>query len=75
MLFGLFSTFMSPLADREMIKSFANQAETIGIDSLWLGEHVVLFDEMEFPYPALPMARSRCLMVVACWILSQLLAF
>ena len=51
MRFGLFSTFMSPLADRAMIKEFAQNAEAVGIDSLWLGEHVVLFDEMEFPYP------------------------
>ena len=51
MKFGLFSTFMSPLADRAMIKDFAVQAEESGVDSLWLGEHVVLFDEMEFPYP------------------------
>lgn len=34
-----------------MIKDFAQQAEGVGVDSLWLGEHVVLFDEMEFPYP------------------------
>ena len=45
---------MSPMADRNMIKSFATQAEEIGVDSLWLGEHVVLFDEMEFPYPGAP---------------------
>ena len=38
MKFGLFSTFMSPLADRSMIKAFATQAEQIGVDSLWLGE-------------------------------------
>ena len=54
MKFGLFSTFMSPMADRNMIKSFAMQAEEIGVDSLWLGEHVVVFDEMEFPYPGSP---------------------
>lgn len=51
MQIGLFSTFMSPLADRAMIKDFAQQAEDIGVNSLWLGEHVVLFDEMAFPYP------------------------
>lgn len=51
MQIGLFSTFMSPLADRAMIKDFAQQAEDIGVNSLWLGEHVVLFDEMTFPYP------------------------
>lgn len=48
---GVFSTFMSPLASPQMIGDFATRAEGIGIESLWLGEHVVLFDEMEFPYP------------------------
>ena len=48
---GLFSTFMSPISDRAMLKDFAQQAEEIGIHSLWMGEHVVLFDETEHPYP------------------------
>ena len=51
MKIGLFATFMSPVATPQMIASFARDAESIGIESLWLGEHVVLFDEMEFPYP------------------------
>jgi probable F420-dependent oxidoreductase len=34
-----------------MIADFGRRAEKIGLDSIWLGEHVVLFDEMEFPYP------------------------
>lgn len=51
MKIGLFSTFMSPLADRQMIKDFAQRSEAIGIESLWMGEHVVLFEETEHPYP------------------------
>jgi len=51
MKIGLFSTFMSPTADAAMIKDLAQRAEEIGVDSLWVGEHVVLFDEMEVPYP------------------------
>lgn len=51
MKIGLFSTFMSPLADRTMIRDLAQRAEDIGIHSLWMGEHVVLFDETENPYP------------------------
>ena len=51
MKFGFFSTFMSPRADRHMIKDFAQRCEAIGIDSLWMGEHVVLFDETSNPYP------------------------
>ena len=51
MKIGLFSTFMSPRADRHLIKDIAQQAEAIGVESLWMGEHVVLFDETEHPYP------------------------
>jgi len=51
MKIGTFSTFMSPICTPEMIKDFAVQAENTGLDSLWLGEHVVLFDEMKNPYP------------------------
>ena len=51
MKFGLFSTFMSPRADRVMIKDFAQRCEGMGIESLWMGEHVVLFDKTENPYP------------------------
>jgi probable F420-dependent oxidoreductase len=51
MKIGIFATFMSPLATADMIRDFGRRAEAAGIDSLWMGEHVVLFDEMEFPYP------------------------
>ena len=51
MKIGLFATFMSPRADRALIKDFAQRAEDIGVESLWMGEHVVLFDETENPYP------------------------
>lgn len=48
---GLFSTFMSPLATPEMIADFATRCEGMGVDSLWMGEHVVLFDKTSNPYP------------------------
>ena len=51
MKIGLFATFMSPQSTPEMLGDFARRAEDTGIESLWLGEHVVLFDQMEFPYP------------------------
>ncbi|HIG44348.1 MAG: LLM class F420-dependent oxidoreductase [bacterium] len=51
MKIGLFATFMSPTCGSEMVAEFGSNAEEIGIESLWLGEHVVLFDKMEFPYP------------------------
>ncbi len=51
MKIGTFSTFMSPICSAEMIGNFARDAENVGLDSLWMGEHVVLFDKTEIPYP------------------------
>jgi len=47
----VFATFMSPLATPQLVAGLGSRLEQAGIDSLWMGEHVVLFDEMEFPYP------------------------
>ncbi len=52
MKIGVFGTFMSPLSTPDVIRETATRIEAAGIDSLWMGEHVVLFDEMEFGYPA-----------------------
>ncbi len=52
MKIGLFGTFMSPIATPETIGAIGRRVEAAGLDSLWMGEHVVLFDEMEFGYPA-----------------------
>jgi probable F420-dependent oxidoreductase len=51
MKIGVFATFMSPFGTAEMIMDFGRRIEAAGVESLWMGEHVVLFDEMEFPYP------------------------
>ena len=51
MKIGLFSTFMSPIADPDMIHTFAQNIEAMGVESLWMGEHVVLFDKTSNPYP------------------------
>ena len=51
MKIGVFATFMSPHATPQMITDFGRRAEAAGVESIWMGEHVVLFDEMEFPYP------------------------
>jgi len=51
MKLGVFATFMSPHATPAMIVDFAQRIEAVGVESLWMGEHVVLFDKMEFPYP------------------------
>ena len=52
MKIGIFGTFMSPLSTPDVIRDTVTRIEAAGIDSLWMGEHVVLFDEMEFGYPA-----------------------
>jgi len=51
MKIGIFVAFVSPLATPELILNFGRRAEEMGLDSIWMGEHVVLFDRMEFPYP------------------------
>jgi probable F420-dependent oxidoreductase len=52
MKIGVFGTFMSPICTPEVVQDVGRRLEAAGLDSLWMGEHVVLFDEMEFPYPA-----------------------
>ena len=51
MKIGVFATFMSPLATPQMIRDFGRRAEAIGLDSVWMGEHVALFDKNTFGYP------------------------
>lgn len=51
MKIGVFATFLSPLADPNVIRDFGRRAEAIGLDSIWMGEHVVLFDKNTFGYP------------------------
>lgn len=48
---GIFHSFMSPVSTVEVISEFGRRAENAGLDSIWLGEHVAVFDNMEFPYP------------------------
>jgi probable F420-dependent oxidoreductase len=48
---GVFATFMSPLATPGMIRDFGRRAEDIGLESIWMGEHVTLFDKNTFGYP------------------------
>lgn len=51
MQIGVFATFMSPRSMPEFVANLGRRVEQAGLDSLWMGEHVALFDEMEFPYP------------------------
>ena len=52
MKIGVFATFMSPLATPRMVREFGERAEAIGLDSIWMGEHVALFDRNTFGYPS-----------------------
>jgi probable F420-dependent oxidoreductase len=51
MKIGVFATFMSPLATPQMIRDFGHRAEDIGLESIWMGEHVTLFDKNTYGYP------------------------
>ena len=48
---GVFATFMSPQATPKMIKDFGRRAENAGLESIWMGEHVALFDKNTYGYP------------------------
>jgi len=51
MQIGLFLATTNPIATPEYITAFARAAEERGFDSLWVGEHVLLFDEYASQYP------------------------
>jgi probable F420-dependent oxidoreductase len=51
MKIGVFATFMSPNATPGMIRDFAKRSEDMGLESIWMGEHVALFDKNTFGYP------------------------
>ena len=51
---GLFGINMNYLAQPQRAKVVAQEAESLGFESLWTGEHVVLPDPREAPSPADP---------------------
>ncbi|MEM7078140.1 MAG: LLM class F420-dependent oxidoreductase [Pseudomonadota bacterium] len=51
---GLFGINMNFLSDPKWSADLAQHAESLGFDSLWTGEHVVLPDPRETPSPAAP---------------------
>ncbi len=51
MKLGLLAPLISPNATPEYLTTYATVAEECGFHSLWLAEHVVLFDEYEPNYP------------------------
>lgn len=48
---GISVPSINPLASPGFLERFARHAEDAGFESLWVGEHVVLFDEYDSPYP------------------------
>ena len=57
MRIGLFLPLTNPLATPEYIETFAQAAEERGFATLWVAEHVVLFDEYQSRYPYSPSGK------------------
>ena len=51
MKLGLFLPFATPVADAAFVRAAGTAAEEAGFDSIWVAEHVVLFDEYASKYP------------------------
>ncbi len=51
MKIGTIAPLISPIATPEYLETFARVAEECGFHSIWLAEHVVLFDECDSKYP------------------------
>ena len=54
MKIGAVASFFAPVVPPERLISLASAMDENSLDSLWFGEHVMLFDEMEFGYPGSP---------------------
>ncbi len=51
MKLGLFVPLTAPVATPDFVLALGRTAEALGFDSLWLAEHVVLFDDHASRYP------------------------
>jgi probable F420-dependent oxidoreductase len=51
MKIGVFAPLANPIATPEFVTALAQGAEERGMHSVWVAEHVVLFDEYESKYP------------------------
>jgi probable F420-dependent oxidoreductase len=51
MKFGLFAALAAPYVTQEGLVTLAQESEARGFESLWVAEHVVLFDEYAPDYP------------------------
>ena len=54
MRIGLFLSLGRPHHTPEFVSAVARAADAHGVESLWMGEHVVLFDEHDKAYPYSP---------------------
>ena len=48
---GLFAPLANPAATPGYLRTLGRAAEERGFDSIWLAEHVVLFDDYDSRYP------------------------
>jgi probable F420-dependent oxidoreductase len=51
MRFDLWLPTANPITTPELLAAVCEQAEARGVNRIWVGEHVVLFDEYESKYP------------------------
>jgi probable F420-dependent oxidoreductase len=51
---GVVAPLAHPLATRGYVETLADEAEQRGLESLWVGEHVVLFEKYASRYPYSP---------------------
>jgi probable F420-dependent oxidoreductase len=49
--FGLFAALAAPYVTQDGLVTLAQESEARGFESLWVAEHVVLFDDYEPEYP------------------------
>lgn len=54
MKIGAVASFFAPLVPPARLLDLARGLDQRELDSLWFGEHALLFDEMEFGYPGSP---------------------
>ena len=57
MKLGLFVPLTAPVATPDFVETLGREAEALGFDSLWVAEHVVLFDDHASRYPYAPDGR------------------
>ena len=60
---SLFAPLVSPQNDAAYVSALARGAEDRGFHCIWLGEHVVLFDDYDAQYPYRKMKNVRQILV------------